>query len=191
MLRAIGRKLVQGLGTAFAAVTVSGLAVSTLHLLDGTMNLFGIDAMLRVGLPAFAIGVLLFPVDAKTLSSRGGFALRVAFAALSSSVIHRVLWRGYSLELGADDPIGWFETLKAELAGATTVLSDPSLLLPSSVFEPTIWLAAGAIVASAFAAYTAQPALLRIARSTSRVPSALEELRSSVRDSHATRSSIR
>ena len=163
MLKKIVRKMVQGLATAFGGVSLAAFGVSVLWVIDGASP-FGWDAALRVGIPAFVIGTLFFPVNEKTLASRSGFALRAGLAAATSSLVHRALLWSY---LSADQdllPEGWVDTLQQEFAGLSIVLAHPSVLIPVTLFEPTFALAVSAIAVSALTGFIAQPMLLRIAR---------------------------
>ncbi len=164
MLRKFIRKGIQGVVTALGAVAVAGLAVTGLAALDGGDG-FTFDAALRVGLPSFLVGVIFFPVNEKTLGSRAGFALRAAAAAVASGLAHRALWWGNAQTLARQEgPLGWVDTLWAELSEAATALLHPWVLLPDSPLEATLALAVGATAGAALAAFLAQPSLLRLAR---------------------------
>lgn len=172
LLAAIGRKLVQGLTTALSAVGVATLAVS---VLDGQLQWFGTDAALRVGLPAFAVGLLFFPVNEKTLGRRWGFAMRAAVAAAVSGAVHRVLLWSYVSTAGQPLPDGFAETLQVRLASVIDVLRHPAVLLPTGDLDATMFLALGAVAGAAVVGFLAQPPLLRLARGrrgSAAVPSA-------------------
>ena len=139
------RKLVQGLSTAMCAVGGATLAVSAI---DGELYWFGLDAALRVGVPAFVMGLVFFPVDFKALERRGVFTLRALAAASLSCAAHRVLlWAAR-----ADGPY--------PLELVPTLTGDGPLGI-----DVTAWLAVLATSGAAAAAWLAQPALLRLARS--------------------------
>ena len=129
------RKVVQGLTTAVAVVAAAALGLS---VLAGELWWFGTEAALRVGLPAFIVGMFFFPLDEKTLHSRSGFALRAMLAAVASAAMHRILF--YFARAQSDFPI------------------EPIAL------DVTMWLALGAVASTTFVAYLAQPPLFRLAR---------------------------
>jgi hypothetical protein len=130
-------KLVQGLTTALASVGAATVAVS---VMDGEPYWFGLSAALRVGVPAFLAGVLFFPVDAKALKSRAGFAVRALTAAFAASAAHRVLW--------------WY---------MTQTIDEGRTLVPTHL-DPTALLAAVAIGGAGVSAWLLQPALVKLAR---------------------------
>ena len=135
VMRRLFAKLVQGLTTAAAAVGFGTLAISALW---GELHWFGFEAAVRVGAPAFLIGALFFPVDVRSLKSRGGFAVRAFIAAASSCALHRALF--------------WYARSETEWP------VDPLAL------DPNMGLIFVATAGATALAWLAQPALLRLAR---------------------------
>ncbi|GEM_PF-2871775 len=165
-MRALWRKIIPGVATAGLAVGAASLGVS---VLDGSPQLLDLGAAIRVGLPAFVIGLIFFPVNEQSLSSRLGFGLQAGLAAAVSCLVHRVLWTA----LDASDGLPAFGI---DLVGVLPVLRHPSMLWPDSP-DTTLWLATSAIAAASVAGYLAQPLLKNVARLRRRsVPSALAAL---------------
>lgn len=175
MLKAIWRKLVPGAATAAAAITVATLSVSVVH---ADLLWFGLDAAIRVGVPAFLVGMLFFPVNEQTLASRIGFSLRTMFAAAVAGLAHRVLW--ISLLNGDQLPEYGFDA-----SSVLQVLRQPSMLWFDG-FDTTAYLAMSAVAGATVVAYAAQPMLKRFARrQRPTVASALSALDSKSIGAHA------
>jgi hypothetical protein len=144
-------KLVQGVATAATAVSAAWLGVA---VMTGSLHQFGVDAVLRVGAPAFVVGLLFFPLNVRTLSNRWRFVGRTVLAAIASSVVHRAF-------LGA-----W-------MFGPDVVLKNPGVLVPTQL-DGTLLLALTATAGAGLAAWLFQPALLRLARGA--LPARIERL---------------
>jgi hypothetical protein len=150
-MKKLFHKLVQGVTTAATAVTAAFLGVAaTTH----SFAYFDTWAALRVGAPAFVVGMLFFPLNVRTLSNRWRFVGRAVFAAVVSSLVHRTLLASFVL-------------------GPDFVLHNPDVLVPFS-FDSTLQLAMMATAGAGLAAWLFQPALLRLARGA--LPARIERI---------------
>lgn len=86
----VAKKLLHGVVPAVVAVL--GARVGLLALGLSAPPLSGL--VLRVGVPAFVVGLLFFPVSTAVVASRWSLTWRVLLAAMTVSVVNRLLVRG-------------------------------------------------------------------------------------------------
>lgn len=86
----VSRKLLHGVTTALAGLAGARLALLVLGL--SPPDLAGL--VIRVGVPAFVVGVLFFPVRLPVLERRWSLGWRVLLAAITVGVCNRLMLKG-------------------------------------------------------------------------------------------------
>jgi hypothetical protein len=133
-------KVVQGLTSALVALIG---AKAVLFVMGGRAPDL-LSLTLRVGLPAFLAGLVLFPLQRHAISSRRSLAWRVGVASLAVCAVNRVLLLGDFTRLTLTELPAWGARLAPSLSSPDRntqvhLVAMGSAVLLAALLQPRLW----------------------------------------------------